>query len=285
MPTSAESGSGPSMPVHHKPVALDTLTIIAMAVLAYILADVLHEGVGHGGACLLAGGKPQMLSSVHFESDTTSLSVAARKFIAAGGTLLNLLAGALFWGLLRGWQRAGSSMKYFLWLAMSVNLFTGAGYFLFSGVGNIGDWAVVIGGWQPHYLWRVGMTAGGLLLYLAMVRVALGEMGRLIGGGAPEQFRRAKKLALVPYFAGGITSVLAGLFNPVGMILVAISAGASTFGGTSAFAWMMEVFPSGRFHKSPGPPLEIPRSLGWIFVGVLVFIPFVLWLGPGIPLS
>ena len=40
----------------------DTITIAGIALIAYILASVLHEGVGHGGACLATGGKPIMVS-------------------------------------------------------------------------------------------------------------------------------------------------------------------------------------------------------------------------------
>ena len=42
-------------------------TVAGIAVTAYILASVLHEGVGHGGACLLAGGKVLVISTVHME--------------------------------------------------------------------------------------------------------------------------------------------------------------------------------------------------------------------------
>ena len=38
---------------------------------------------------------------------------------------------------------------------MMGNLFTGTGYFFFSGVANFGDWAAVIHGLQPYWAWRV----------------------------------------------------------------------------------------------------------------------------------
>src|ERR1700687_2858528 len=47
----------------------------------------------------------------------------------------------------------------------------------------------------------------------------------------------AVRLASIPYFAGGILMCIAGAFNPQGMILILISAAASTFGGTSALMW------------------------------------------------
>jgi hypothetical protein len=66
---------------------LDALTAGAIGILAYMLGNVLHEGAGHGGACLLVGAKPLVLSSVHFECSLDS------RLVMAGGTLVNLLAG------------------------------------------------------------------------------------------------------------------------------------------------------------------------------------------------
>ena len=45
----------------------DLLTVTAIALVAYAASNVLHEAVGHGGACVALGGKPLALSSVHFE--------------------------------------------------------------------------------------------------------------------------------------------------------------------------------------------------------------------------
>jgi hypothetical protein len=44
---------------------------------------------------------------------------------------------------------------------MTFNLFEAGGYFLFSGIGNIGDWAAVVAGWRPAWAWRVALVALG----------------------------------------------------------------------------------------------------------------------------
>jgi hypothetical protein len=36
----------------------DPPTVDAIALVAYVASNVLHEAVGHGGACLALGGKP-----------------------------------------------------------------------------------------------------------------------------------------------------------------------------------------------------------------------------------
>ena len=82
--------------------------------------------------CVASGRLPLMLSTVHFECS------ADAHLVAAGGTIANLLFGMLFWITVRVIKRS-PSMRYFFWLSMTFNLFQAGGYFLFSGIGNIGD--------------------------------------------------------------------------------------------------------------------------------------------------
>ena len=48
---------------------VDRPTLAAIAVVAFALANLAHEGMGHGGACLLAGGRALALSAIHFDGD------------------------------------------------------------------------------------------------------------------------------------------------------------------------------------------------------------------------
>jgi hypothetical protein len=57
----------------------DRLTIVALAVIACALVTVVHEGVGHGGACVLSGCKPELMTSMQFQGDHRGLSTAAVK--------------------------------------------------------------------------------------------------------------------------------------------------------------------------------------------------------------
>lgn len=154
---------------------LDALTVGAIGILAYMLGNVLHEAVGHGGACLLVGGKPVALSSVYFECSSDA------RLVMAGGTLMNLIAGAVFFALGRLTGRSHSRLKYFFWISMTVNLYTGTGYFLFSGIGGIGDWGQFIQGLGNQWLWRIGLTILGAVTYLISARITLLELRPLIG--------------------------------------------------------------------------------------------------------
>jgi hypothetical protein len=85
---------------------------------------------------------------------------------------------------------------------MTVNLLQGAGYFLFSGVANIGDWAAFFSGFSPTWLWRLGLILLGSVLYLLAVFMTLRELTPFLGSTAPERERRALTLTVFPYVIG-----------------------------------------------------------------------------------
>jgi hypothetical protein len=249
--------------------------VIAIAIVATVCADVIHEGLGHGGACLSTGGHPLALSTVHFECEGEGI------LVAAGGTIANLIAGVVFFSWSRLVKR-DTRLRYFLWLSMTINLFGAGGYFLFSGVGNIGDWAAVVQGLQPAWLWRVGLTILGVVSYLFFMWIALLEMRPFLGRDAAKRMTRARKLTLVPYFAHGILSCVAGLFNPVGMILVAISAAAASFGGASGLVWMDEWLRGPHISMTAFQMPPLTRSRAWIFAAAILALAFIAILGPGL---
>jgi hypothetical protein len=228
-----------------------------------------------GGACVLTGGHAKVLSSVHFECDRDS------RLIAAGGTLVNFIAGFLSWFALRFVSHARSRLRYFLWLLMTINWLQAAGYFLFSGVGNFGDWADVIHGLSPAWLWRTGLVVLGAVSYVCVVWFALLELRSFLGEA---DWRRggAKDLTIVPYITGGVFYTVAGMFNPVGWILVGLSAAAASFGGTSGLAWMTQNLGGKFVPRIPSQPVVLERSLGWIVAALITATIFVGVIGRGV---
>jgi hypothetical protein len=202
--------------------------------------------------------------------------------VAAGGTLANLICGALFWVAARAVTQS-ASWRYFFWLLMTLNLLDAGGYFLFSGIGNIGDWAAVVAGWQPAWAWRVGLTVVGAVTYfLLFVPLCLRELRPLLGRDAKIRVRRAHHLTLVPYLTSGILSCVAGALNPVGPLLILISAAASSFGGHSGLAWMSCLLYGPRIPSSELQMPEIERRRGWMVAAVILAIAFIGGLGPGV---
>ena len=72
------------------PAKDDRLTLIAISALACILQDILHEGLGHGVTAWLSGARSVTMSTVALQSDLDT------RWLAANGTLVNLLFGAIF---------------------------------------------------------------------------------------------------------------------------------------------------------------------------------------------
>jgi hypothetical protein len=201
----------------------------------------------------------------------------------AGGTLVNFLAAAVFltFGRLTGCRHP--RLKYFFWISMTVNLFSATGYFLFSGVGGIGDWAEFIQGLGAQWLWRIGLAVFGAASYMLAACISLLEMRPLIGSDKEQRYRCAVRLAWIPYFAGGILMCIAGALNPVGMTLILISAAASTFGGSSGLLWSTQLLRGTLIpYGPPAEPMPIPRSWPLIAATCIIAVAFVAVLGPSV---
>lgn len=275
---SKDATAEPSLPPSREATRPDLLTIAALATVTAVITDFIHEGLGHGGMCAATGGQPLVLSTVHFECSVDT------RLVAAGGTLANLIFGITSWGAARA-VRQSAPWRYFLWLLMTFNLFDAGGYFLFSGIGNVGDWSVAVAGWQPAWAWRVGLAALGIVTYFFLfVPLSLRELRPFLGKDTKIRVWRARQLTLVPYLTSGILSCAAGAFNPVGPMLILISAAAASFGGHSGLAWMWTLLKSPRIPSSEFQMPEIERSLAWMIAGVVLAMGFIAGLGPGVKL-
>lgn len=250
----------------------DKLTVIAIAALACMLQDVLHEGLGHGVTAWLSGAHQVTMSTVALQADIDT------RWISANGTLVNLMCGAIFWLLLRRPRRYPPTVFYFLVLAMAGNLFTGTGYFFFSGVANFGDWAAVIRGLRPHWLWRLGLVALGASSYYASMLLVAVKLKEFRGSGSSP--RRIRVLSWTPYFTDGVLAGVAGLLNPAGLFYVVASALPSTLGANAGLLSLPTMMPSRTSDEEP--VAVIPRSPAWTATAALASILFIFVLGRGI---
>ena len=253
----------------------DVVTICAISLMAAITANVVHEGLGHAATALLAGTQSGVLTTVAWSSDFDS------RLVAAAGTLANLAAAVVFWIVLRSATRASVRLRYFFLLSLAFNLFTGTGYFFFSGVTNFGDWAVVIGGLQPHWLWRTLLVVVGIAAYYGAVLVVGSGLVRYVGV-ARDDARRLWKLTLIPYLWATLLVCAGGLLNPLGIQLVWQSALPGTAGADSGLLWLQYYIPKGTIPERGSE--RIGRSYGWIAVAVALSLVFIFVLGRGITL-
>jgi len=124
-------------------------TVVAVSVVAYAACDLVHEALGHGVACLFIHSvRPISISSVALQMDGVSRAVAA------SGTVANLLVGLGVLIALRFAHRFTAG-TFFAWLLAATDLMNATGYLVFSGITNIGDWAVVIRNGSPLWAWRL----------------------------------------------------------------------------------------------------------------------------------
>ena len=270
--TVGKLGAIPSAPVE---VSDDVRTVCAISVVAGILANVLHEGLGHAVTALLSGAKSGVLSTVAWSSEFDT------RLVAAGGTLANLAAALIFWAILFASIDRSVRLRYFLLVSAAYNVFDGTGYLLFSGVTNFGDWAVVIAGLPAHWLWRTLLLVIGVASYYAAA-VAVGiALVRYVGVRRDES-ARLRILLFVPYGTAVLLAIAGGLLNPVGVQLVWQSALPGSAGAHSGLLWLQYSIPKGSVPERPAG--VISRSYAWLGLALAFSTVFIFVLGRGIRL-
>jgi hypothetical protein len=257
------------------PTSDDAVTVCAISLLSAMVANVVHEGLGHGAVALMTGTQSGVLTTVAWSSAFDS------KLVAAGGTLANLAAGIGLWFALRSAKLSSVHLRFFLLTSVAFNLLAGTGYFFFSGVTNFGDWAVVITDLHPYWLWRTLLVVIGMAsYYVAILVVGLGLV-RYVGVPRTE-LRRLRKLTFIPYFSAAFLLSAGGLLNPIGIQLVWQSALPGAAGADSGLLWLRYYIP-----KKTVPEVgseAIGRIYVWIIVAAILSLIFIFVLGRGITL-
>jgi hypothetical protein len=258
-----------------EPSRYNVLTLAASGLIACVLADMVHEAVGHGIASLLTGDRILFFSSVGVQSET------ANRFVSAAGTSANLMVGALALLLFRPVKKL-TAFSYFLWLFGAFNLFN-AGYFVVSAILNSGDWANVIAGLTPPIVWRCAMGFAGAALYVLSVRWVASSLGRLAGLGEVAA-ADLPRLIWPAYIAGGLVMTAASVFNPYSPSLILLSGAGASFGLNAGLLFVPGML-SGRAAKNPSRGSNVPVSYAWIAVAFVVAGIFIAVLGPGIKVA
>jgi len=241
-------------------------TIVNMAVLSSAAATLLHEGLGHGVTAWLRGDIPTELTSNHFSD------LRADPWVEAGGTIVNLIAGAISLVLSQSSGRR-ANLRYFLWIFAALNLLPGAGYFLYSGLMSVGDWQAVIEH-LPHPFAAHALLAifGGLLYFFVVWRLAIAIQ--------PFCVKRAdyNTVGRLPYYAACLFSCAASALDPLGLKIFFLSTVAAAFGGSSGLLWAESLIPA----KAPEYELWVRRQPILWMAAAVIGVGYILILGPGI---
>jgi hypothetical protein len=241
----------------------DWLTVVGLAALAMVLNVGFHEGI-HALTTLAIGAKLRTYSALYIDSITSA--DWQMRVIAGSASIANILAGTVLWLVLRGARQGSLSGRWFIWLLMLMNWLYGAGYWMFSGAAGVGDWATVIAGWSGQTEWQIGMFVVGSLVFMLFVWLSLRVFGSIAAPAAGP--------AAVSYLTSAAVIALAGVFNPLGMGSLPVTAGlAASLGALSPLLWMMYWLRAKMFRKTATAPLVIPRS--WPVIALAVAGAFV----------
>jgi len=253
------------------PAIDDLVTLILIGGASYVAAAVAHETIGHGLATVASGGRVLLFSSVHILTDRST------RLIDIAGPTNNLIAGAVFWALLRFNRGATTTTRLFLWLAMARNLFWGTGYMLYSGVLGQGDWLSLIRGLKPDWFWLLALEFTGAVTYGLSVILAARE-----ARGFAIDDRRFWRIIRVTYFAGGAVACAAAALDPAGAgwAIAENAAPASLLAGIGFWAvpWLRSRLGEGTIAGAD----TVRPSTAWIMGAVLLIVFFIAVLGPGI---
>jgi len=241
-------------------------TIISMAVLASAVATLLHEGIGHGLIAWLRGDIPTELTSNHLST------LHPDRWVEAGGTVVNLFAGAICLLVSRAVGHR-ANLRYFFWILAAFNLFPGAGYFIFSGIFGFGDWEQVIRGLPHQAALRTGMTIFGGALYAAVARLLATSVNPFCSDR-----QMYNSVGRLPYYAGCLFSCIAGGFDPLGWKLLLVSTVPAAFGGSSGLMWADNLLPVKRVEQT----LLVCRQPAWWIAAAVLGLSYIVVVGRGI---
>lgn len=233
------------------------LTTFAIAGLAFITACVAHEAVGHGGMCLTLGGRVRLLSSVYFRSPD------AGPLVDAAGPLMNIALGLALVAVLQRAKRLREDWRMFLSLTMSLNLFWGFGYLLFTALTERGDWAFLLNSAAPA--WRIVMGVTGIVLYLATMKIARPFLPRAM-------------FLFVSYLSIGVVALAVTSLYAHGPVAPALKDAVLESLGVG-FGWLWMALAQLRRAENAEPPLGFrPR---WIITFAVAAIIFAATMGRG----
>jgi hypothetical protein len=263
-----------------QPHSIDTVTVIGIAIVSYLLAAVVHEGLGHGLAACLLGARDLRLSTAALHLDNASISPQASRIISIAGPLTGLFVGLFLAVYHAGTRSKNAELRYCLWLTAYVCLFANAGYLMALSFVPFGDIHGFVKGLHGEIVWRLGLTAAGTVLSVVTLFLAGRTLDEFLGRA--ERRARAAKLLVISYFAGSAPLILSTLLGKDGPFLALASAAPATLGGTILLLYTILCVGKARPTTDPNP-LTPGKNFAWRAAGVVAVLVYGLVLGPGVP--
>ena len=245
-------------------------TILAIGVLAYVGETVGHELLGHGGVCLLDGGRITALAPLWMRCSVHTIPMVV------AGPAFNFAVGGFCAAILRLRVRS-DALGYFLWLSCGFNLLIACGYLIVGGATTFGDWGVVFASVQPQWAWRLVLAAVGLAGYLVTLETLATLYQRLTGARGFEGDALRRRTLAPGAGAAAVACAADGAGGHPAVGSLALALGCTLFVG-----WTLSRI--GNFSppstRSDTTELVIPFRPLWIAAAILVAGFFVGVVGP-----
>lgn len=167
-----------------------------------MIADILHEVIGHGGTCIIYGNKVELLTSVYFKSSPGNAAVDI------GGPFANLIFGCLTLYVLR----KTFFVRLLLFQVAAYNLFWFSGTILHSAI-SPGDWTFAVNEIITEPFGKFSLIIFGMLSYILVIRYLNAYLDATLKKNQGEPL--AKQDIFVSFLFASAAALLAGLlFKP-----------------------------------------------------------------------
>jgi hypothetical protein len=135
--------------------------LAAIGILSYMVADIIHEVIGHGGTSLITGNKIELLTMVYFKSSPGNI------LVDIGGPIANLFFGGLSFYMLT----KSSFAQLFLFQITAYNLFWFSGTILHSAISQTGDCTFAMKELLSEPYSKILLISAGILFYMMILRI------------------------------------------------------------------------------------------------------------------
>lgn len=261
-------------------------TLIAIAILSWMLVNMFHEIVGHAGFGLLLGLKLKAVNTttayfdVNWENEIAKNGFWGLRLFCLGGVLINFLTGLMAYLVLKYKKPLNSQMRFFLWLFASCSFVIVVMNLVIVPFTGGGDLAAIIRTYDTQgHAKNIALIIGLIIMISGYILLQKSFMPKIKG----------HRLILLSFTAIPVVSIiiiqtLSLLKSPFAYLPPSQNhLLASVFAYFHFLLWaiIVNIIPcSGKTNSIE--EVLINRSTVWITIGVIISIFYILILGPGI---
>ena len=262
-------------------VEIDLLTLIAISIIAWSLANFLHEVVGHAGSAALLGIPVRAVSTttMYIEWDQIK-TVGENRIIHAAGAGMNLLTGVIALLFLRSPKINDSATRYFLWLFSTFSFIIVTLNLISAPLIGGGDWIVFIQEFENRELWKAIIIGAGVILTIPGYVLPL----RLWMPDLRGNRKTLLKITIIPVMTLIVIQTLSLIGSPFSHLHPEYNhLLASVFAYLHFILWaiLVNILPVPRSTSSIDS-IRLPRSSVYLGLGFIVGLVFIAVLGPGL---